>query len=112
MSIKTLKVYKTDKSKRGTNVTSEFKLFDDNVVNGRIRVTDSECELYWINVSDWVTVPMEVVEPTPEPTIIKHTVRWGENIEQIARQYDVDCGRLYAQYPNKLAAGMTITIVK
>lgn len=55
MALKTLKVYKTEKSKRTTEVTSEFKLFDDDVVNGRIRVVDTECNIYWINVSDWVT---------------------------------------------------------
>ena len=55
MAVKTLKVYKTEKSKRSTEVTSVFKLFDDDVVNGRIRVFDTDRNIYWINVSDWVT---------------------------------------------------------
>ena len=111
MAIQTLKVYKTEKAKRGTNITSEFKLFDDDVVNGRIRVTDSDCEVYWIDVSDWVVTPTEI-SIVAEPVVINHIVKWGENVEQIARQYDVDCGKLYERYPNKLAAGMTITIEK
>ena len=53
MERQTLKVYKTETAKRGTEVTSDFILFDEDVVNGRIRVIAEDGEIYWVLENDW-----------------------------------------------------------
>ena len=106
MVVKELTVYKTDKSKRGTLITASFEIVNSNEVNGRVQIRTDSGTIYWANSSDIDKCRVN------ERTVIEHTVKWGENIDQICRMYGADYNQLYAQYPNKLAAGMKIHIVK
>lgn len=115
MEIKTLKCYKTSKSKRGNIITSDFNIIDSTVVNGRIQV-EVDGTVYWVSLED--VLPSNNNENTVDnesKQYIHHVVKWGETIDQIARHYELTTSQfnaLVAQYPSRPAAGSRITIVK
>lgn len=106
MAVKELTVYKTDRSKRGTIIKSSFEIVNSNEINGRVQIRTDNGTIYWANSND-----IDKCEVN-ERAVIEHVVKWGENIDHICRLYDADYSVLCAQYPNKLAAGMKVYIVK